>query len=318
MEQPGGYSRPIVDRHESVSLMSIIPRSHPVFRGSSATLSTISRDAARPDAEQRASPSRSRARPAGLSGTSFDREAGTGTGPQLVSTARRRPDVPGRPQLDRPHPPDRRPPGPPRTGRGGSAAGGQRAPATAELRLLDPIRATDDFADPPQVDGLHLPGLASSLARQVFVNPRPAAGDPAAWNGPSSPVKTSKSGPGAHLTTWYQALSATAAQAIPSGPGGDCVHAFRVPGPPKPPVPPRLSSLPLLSGCIRFDVADRSPRVRGLDFWLKRRMRLSGDEIRPKNPEMPPPSPTRATVRARETAYSPQSLLPTASAPLEP
>ncbi len=39
---------------------------------------------------------------------------------------------------------------------------------------------------------------------------------------------------------------------ISQGPGGDCVHAFDVPGPPKPPVPPRLSSLPLLSGCIRF------------------------------------------------------------------
>ncbi len=30
------------------------------------------------------------------------------------------------------------------------------------------------------------------------------------------------------------------------------MHAFHVPGPPKPPIPPLLSSLPLLSGCIRF------------------------------------------------------------------
>ncbi len=39
---------------------------------------------------------------------------------------------------------------------------------------------------------------------------------------------------------------------ISQSPGGDCVHASNVPGPPKPPVPPRLSSLPLLIGCIRF------------------------------------------------------------------
>ncbi len=39
---------------------------------------------------------------------------------------------------------------------------------------------------------------------------------------------------------------------ISQGPGGDCVHAFYIPGPPKPPVPPLLSSLPLYTGCIRF------------------------------------------------------------------
>ncbi len=33
---------------------------------------------------------------------------------------------------------------------------------------------------------------------------------------------------------------------------GDCVHVFHVPGPPKPPVSPPLSSLPLYTGCIRF------------------------------------------------------------------
>ncbi len=38
----------------------------------------------------------------------------------------------------------------------------------------------------------------------------------------------------------------------PGAQKGDCLHAFRVPGPPKPPVPPRLFFLPLLSGCIRF------------------------------------------------------------------